>query len=191
MKQFIQIDLQRMQRTLLIYLQRHWKLFLLEGIIFVVFGILAIIIPQIFSMGITFFLGWLLLIGGFIQIIRVVRIYSMPAGGFWLVSGILQTIIGYFFVTEPAQGSLTLTMMLMIFFALEGLVQIYVALLMRPLVHWGRMLFSGVTALFFAIVVWAGWPTTGLWILGLLLGINMVLLGWALIKISLHHKVIP
>ncbi len=60
--------------------------------------------------------------------------------------------------------------------------------MMRPIAHWGRILFSGITALLLAIVVWAGWPATGLWVLGLLLGINMVLLGWTLITLSLQHK---
>nr|WP_305909863.1 hypothetical protein [Methylomarinum sp. Ch1-1]MDP4522801.1 hypothetical protein [Methylomarinum sp. Ch1-1] len=60
--------------------------------------------------------------------------------------------------------------------------------MMRPLAHWGSMLFSGITALVLAIVVWAGWPSTGLWVLGLLLGINMIFLGWTLVRISLHHK---
>ncbi len=70
------------------------------------------------------------------------------------------------------------------------MVKIYMALMMRPLTHWGRVLFSGITALLLAIVVWAGWPATGLWVLGLLVGINMILLGWALIKISLHNQTI-
>jgi len=55
--------------------------------------------------------------------------------------------------------------------------------------QWDWFFFSGITALALAIVVWGGWPQTGLWVLGLLLGINMVFLGWALIKTSLYFKI--
>ncbi len=190
MNKFITIDLQQMQQSMLVYLQKHWRVFLAEGVFFVILGTLAVIVPQFFSLGITLFLGWLLLVAGIVQIIRAVSIFNMPGFSLWFFSGLLQTLLGYFFVTEPAQGSLSLTLLLTAFFAMEGMVKIYMALMMRPLTHWGRVLFSGITALLLALVVWAGWPATGLWVLGLLVGINMILLGWAMIKISLHYQTI-
>ena len=188
MKKFITIDLQQMQQIIVKYLQKHWKLFFAEGVFFVILGTLAIIVPHVFTLGIILFLGWLLLLGGIFQIIRAVSIINMPGFSLWFALGLLQTVIGYFLVTEPAQGSLTITLLLTVFFAIEGLAKIYFALMMRPLSQWGWVFFSGITALFLALVVWVGWPQTGLWVLGLLLGINMVFLGWSLIQISLHHK---
>jgi len=182
------IDFQELQLSIMGYLQKHWKLFFWEGIFFVVLGTLAIIAPHVFTMGITIFLGWLLLIGGIMQVVRAVSIYNMPGFSLWFFMGILQAVIGYFFLKEPGQGSLTLTLLVTVFFALEGLAKIYLAFMMRPIEHWGRVLFSGITALLLAIVVWAGWPATGMWVLGLLLGINMVLLGWTLITLSLQHR---
>ena len=190
MKKYSTIDLQQMQLIIVEYLQKHWKLFFAEGIFFVILGTLAIIVPHVFTLGIILFLGWLLLLGGIFQIIRAVSIINMPGFSLWFIIGLLQTFIGYFLVTEPAQGSLTITLLVTLFFAIEGLTKIYFALMMRPLSQWGWVFFSGITALFLAIVVWMGWPQTGLWVLGLLLGINMVFLGWSLIKISLHHKTI-
>ncbi|MCK5190343.1 MAG: DUF308 domain-containing protein [Methylococcales bacterium] len=190
MKKFITIDLQQMQQIIVEYLQKHWKLFFAEGVFFVILGTLAIIVPHVFTLGIILFLGWLLLLGGIFQIIRAVSIINMPGFSLWFALGLLQTVIGYFLVTEPAQGSLTITLLLTVFFAIEGLAKIYFALMMRPLSQWGWVFFSGFTALFLAIVVWMGWPQTGLWVLGLLLGVNMIFLGWSLIKISLHHKTI-
>lgn len=182
------IDFQELQLSILDYLQKHWKIFFWEGVFFVILGTLAIVAPHVFTMGITIFLGWLLLIGGILQVVRAASIYNMPGFGLWFFMGILQAVIGYFFLKEPGQGSLTLTLVVTVFFALEGLAKIYLAFMMRPIAHWGRILFSGITALLLAIVVWAGWPATGLWVLGLLLGINMVLLGWTLITLSLQHK---
>jgi len=59
---------------------------------------------------------------------------------------------------------------------------------MRPLANWGFILFSGITALVFALIIWISWSESAQWLLGLFLGINMVFLGWSLVKISLHHK---
>ena len=188
MKKFITVDLQHMQQTIVEYLQKHWKLFFAEGVFFVILGTLAIIVPHVFTLGIIIFLGWLLLIGGTIKIIRAVSIINMPGFSLWFALGLIQTAIGYFLVTEPAQGSQTITLLLTILFAIEGLANIFLALMMRPLPQWGWVFFNGITALVLAIVVWMGWPQTGLWVLGLLLGINMVFLGWLLIKLSLYHK---
>lgn len=190
MNKLTPINLQQMRQFMHSYLQKHWRIFFVEGFLFIILGSLAIIAPHVFTKGITLFLGWLLLIGGTVQLIRAVSIINMPGFGLWFLIGGLQAVIGYFLVTEPAQGSLTLTLFLMLFFALEGISKIYLAFMMRPLAHWGWVCFSGITAVFLAIVVWAGWPGTGQWVLGLLLGINMVFLGWALVKISLHHKAV-
>ena len=110
--------------------------------------------------------------------------------GLWLFMGLLQAIIGYLFLTQPLDGMLTLTMLMALFFALEGIAKISFAFLMRPLAHWGFVLFSGITALILALVVWAGWPGTADWLLGLFFGINMFFGGWSLVNISLRHKAV-
>jgi len=134
------------------------------------------------------FLGWLLLIAGTFQMIRALSTIKMPGAGLWLFVGLLQTIVGYFLVAKPTEGAMTLTMLLTLFFALEGIAKMSLAFMMRPLSRWGWVFFSGLTALLLAIIVWAGWPETALWVLGLLVGINMIFLGWSLLTISLHHK---
>ncbi|MFK5950704.1 MAG: DUF308 domain-containing protein [Methylococcales bacterium] len=184
----INIELQELQLNILNYLQKHWKLFAVEGVFFIILGSIAIIIPQVFTIGIALLLGWLLLVAGIFQIIRSLSLRNMPGISFWLFSGLLQVIIGYFLVIKPMAGILTLTMLLTLFFALEGIAKISMALMMRPLSRWGWVFFSGLTSLFLAIVVWAGWPGTASWVLGLLLGINMIFLGYSLLNISLHHK---
>jgi uncharacterized membrane protein HdeD (DUF308 family) len=83
---------------------------------------------------------------------------------------------------------MTLTILLTLFFAIEGGVKVYLAFMMRPLARWGWVFISGFTSLLLAIIVWAGWPETVSWVLGLLVGINMIFLGWSLLSISLHHR---
>lgn len=182
------IDIQHMQQQMQNYLQTHWKLFLAEGIFFIFLGLCAIVIPQVFTVATVIFLGWILLFGGIVHVARAFMFTSMPGFGWWLFMGILQIIIGYLFITRPVAGAVTLTMLLTVFFALEGIAKISIALMMRPLPNWGLMLFSGLTALIFALVIWISWSESAQWLLGLFLGINMVFLGWSMVKISLHHK---
>lgn len=181
-------DIRQLQQKMQSHLRQHWKLFAAEGIFFIILGITAIIIPQIFTVGITLFLGWLLLAGGIVQIVRAVSLINMPGFSLWLFTGLLQVLIGFFLVTDTSEGVVTLTVLLIVLFAMEGIVKSYLAFMMRPLGRWRGMLFSGVTSLLLAIVVWLGWPGSASWVLGLLLGINMIFLGWSLLTISLHHK---
>jgi uncharacterized membrane protein HdeD (DUF308 family) len=185
----IDIEIQHTQQQMQNYLQTHWRLFLAESAFFIFLGLCAIVIPQFFTVAIIVFLGWILLFGGIVHVSRAFMFTNMPGFGWWLFMGILQLIIGYLFVTKPVAGALTLTMLMTVFFALEGLAKISLALMMRPLANWKFVLFSGFTALVFALIIWISWSESAHWLLGLFLGINMVFLGWSLVKISLHHKV--
>jgi uncharacterized membrane protein HdeD (DUF308 family) len=182
------IEMQHMQQQMQNYLQTHWQLFLAEGIFFIFLGLCAIVIPQVFTVATVIFLGWILLFGGIVQVGRSFMFSSMPGFGWWLFMGILQIIVGYLFITRPVAGAVTLTMLLTVFFALEGIAKISIALMMRPLANWGLILFSGLTALIFALVILISWSESAQWLLGLFLGINMLFLGWSMVKISLHHK---
>jgi uncharacterized membrane protein HdeD (DUF308 family) len=182
------VEIKQLQQKMQYYFQTHWKLFLGEGILLIVLGFIAIIVPHFFTVAIVVCLGWILLFGGIFLITRALLFFRMPGFGLWLFMGILQFIIGYLFLAQPLQGILTLTLLITLFFALEGIAKISFALMMRPLVHWGFVLFSGVTALILSVVVWMGWPGTAEWLLGLLFGINMFFGGWSLVNISLRYK---
>jgi uncharacterized membrane protein HdeD (DUF308 family) len=181
-------ELEVLQQQMRRQLQRHWRLFLAEGLFFIVLGLLAILVPHIFSVVMVIFLGWLILFGGVVQMARALLFSNMPGFGLWLAMGVLQIILGYLLIAKPIAGVVTLTMLITLFFAVEGTVKIMLAFTMRPLANWRFMLFSGMTALIFAVIVWISWPETAHWLLGLLLGINMVFMGWSLVRISLHHK---
>jgi uncharacterized membrane protein HdeD (DUF308 family) len=181
-------ELKQAQQQMLDYMQAHWRLFLFEGFFFILLGFFAIVIPQLFSVVIVIFLGWLVVIGGVIHISRALYFRDMPGFGLWLGLGVLQIVVGYLLIADPIAGVLTLTMMMTLFFALEGCIKIYLALMMRPLPHWNFMLFSGITALGFAIIILAFWSDTAHWLLGLFLGINMIMLGASMVKMSLLHK---
>lgn len=184
----IATELAQMQQKMLEYLQAHWRLFLFEGIIFILLGVSAVIIPQFFSVVVVIFLGWIIVLAGAIQVSRSIFLRDMPGFGLWLSLGILQVVVGYLLIADPIAGVFTFTMMMALFFAFEGIVKMYWAYKLRPLPHWDYVFFSGVTALAFAVLILMFWSETAHWLLGLLVGINMIIMGWTMVKMSLHHK---
>jgi len=181
-------EIKNIQQQMQHYFQTHWKLFFAEGVFLIILGAIAILVPHFFTVAIVVSLGWILLFGGIFLLTRAVFFIRMPGSGLWLFMGLLQLVIGYLFLAQPLGGVLTLTLLMTLFFALEGIAKISFALMMRPLNHWGLVLFSGVTALILALVVWIGWPGTAEWLLGLFFGINLLFGGWSLVNISLRYK---
>jgi uncharacterized membrane protein HdeD (DUF308 family) len=172
----------------------HWRLFLIEGIILVVLGLLAVAVPMVASLAVTILFGWLFLISGIVGLITTFVMRQAP--GFWwsLLSGVLGVVVGGWLLVEPVQGLVSLTYLLIAFFIVEGIATIMFALEHRAALsgRWAWMLVSGVVDLFLAAVILAGLPGTVAWALGLIVGINMVFGGASMIGMALAaHAEMP
>lgn len=111
--------------------------------------------------------------------------------GFWwsICSGVLAVMLGVILIEHPRRGVVTLTLIMTIFFVVEGTAAVFVALdFRRYLKNWGWMLASGLINLVMAYLVWSGWPKTASWIIGLYLGINMIFLGLPMIMAALSAR---
>jgi uncharacterized membrane protein HdeD (DUF308 family) len=174
-------------------LRHHRGLFLTEGILLVVLGMVAIALPALASLAAAVFLGWLLLLSGFVGLISTARARRAPGFAWSLVSAILGIAAGAVLLWLPLQGTLSLTAVLIAFLFVEGLVSILYALEHRKALtgRWAWMLASGFVDLALAFVIFAGLPGTALWALGLLVGINLLFGGWALIWMALHARTQP
>jgi uncharacterized membrane protein HdeD (DUF308 family) len=183
-------DLARIQAALANSVQAHWRMFLIEGIVLLILGILAIVVPLVATIAVTVLIGWLLLISGVVGLIATFR--SRGAPGFWwsLISALIGIAAGVVLLGWPLSGALSLTMILTVFLVLEGVVSILYALEHRRELsgRWGVMLFSGVIDLFLAGIIFEGLPGTAVWAIGLLVGINLVFGGSALIAMALHAR---
>jgi len=171
-------------------LRRHWILFLSEGIALVILGILAITAPTIASVAATVFFGWILLLSGVIGLIATLRARAAPGFGWSLLSALVGVVAGVLLLGWPLPGALSLTAVLIAFLLVEGGVSIMYALEHRnaPSGRWGWMLASGILDVFLGLLLLIGLPGTALWALGLLVGINMLFGGWALILMALHAR---
>jgi uncharacterized membrane protein HdeD (DUF308 family) len=183
-------DLDRIQAAVASSVQAHWRMFLIEGIVLLILGILAIVVPLVATIAVTVLIGWLLLMSGVVGLIATFR--SRGAPGFWwsLISALIGIAAGVVLLGWPLSGALSLTMILTVFLVLEGVVSILYALEHRRELsgRWGVMLFSGVIDLFLAGIIFEGLPGTAVWAIGLLVGINLVFGGSALIAMALHAR---
>ena len=121
-------DAAGMERAVANAIHEHWKLFLVEGIILVLLGMAAIIVPPIATLAFTIIIGWLFLISGIVGL--VTTFWMRHAPGFWwsLFSAAIAILAGGVLLAQPITGTLSLTFVLIAFFVIEGIVTIMYAL---------------------------------------------------------------
>jgi uncharacterized membrane protein HdeD (DUF308 family) len=183
-------DAAGMERAVANAIHEHWKLFLVEGIILIILGMAAILVPPIATLAFELVIGWLFLFSGIVGLITTFWMRNAP--GFWwsLLSAVVAIAAGIVLLRWPLSGTLSLTFVLIAFFVIEGIVTIMYAIDHRGQLsgRWGWMLASGVVDLILAGIIFAGLPGTAAWALGLLVGINMVFGGTAMIGMALAAK---
>jgi uncharacterized membrane protein HdeD (DUF308 family) len=171
-------------------LRRHWALYLAEGILLVILGAAAIVLPPFATLAVTIVIGWLFLVSGVVGLFTTFMMRGAP--GFWwsLLSAVLGIVAGLWLLAVPIAGALSLTVILIAFFIIEGIASIMFALDHKRELsgQWGWMLASGVVDLVLAAIIFAGLPGTAAWALGLLVGINMLFGGSAMIAMALHAR---
>jgi uncharacterized membrane protein HdeD (DUF308 family) len=185
-----QPNIEQIQRRVAASLHEHWVLFLVEGIVLMVLGLIAIVVPPIATLAVEILFGWLFLISGVMGL--VTTFWMRQAPGFWwaLLSAVLGIGAGLVLLAWPLSGVLSLTLVLIVFFTIEGVASIMFALEHKRELsgRWGFMLASGIVDLIVAGIVLTGLPGTAAWAIGLLVGINMVFGGSALIAMAMHAR---
>jgi uncharacterized membrane protein HdeD (DUF308 family) len=183
-------DLPSIQAKVSAAIHEHWKAFLFEGILLVVLGLAAMIVPPLASLAVTIFLGWMFLISGIAGLALTFWARQLP--GFWwsLLSAALAVVAGIVLLAQPVQGTLTLTIVVGAYFLAEGVATIMYALEHRRELsqRWSWMLVAGLMDLLIAAVIIAGLPGSALWAVGLLVGINLLFGGASLIGVALAAR---
>jgi uncharacterized membrane protein HdeD (DUF308 family) len=183
-------DISRLESDMNAAVRGHWKAFLIEGILLVILGFAAMIVPPLASLAVTIFLGWMFLISGIAGLALTLWARQMP--GFWwsLISAVLGIAAGIILLARPLQGVLTLTIVIGAYFLAEGVATIMYALEHRRELseRWSWMLFSGILDILIAAMIIIGLPGSAEWAIGLLVGINLVFGGASLIGVALAAR---
>ncbi|MGB0056410.1 MAG: HdeD family acid-resistance protein [Methyloceanibacter sp.] len=165
--------------------RRHSLLYLIQGVLMLVTGVLALIYPWIGSVTIVRLLGWFLIISGMLQGIGLISAREVPY--FWLevISAVLAIVIGLLLLRHIDAGMLFFGVLFIVYFMIEGILKTMFALTIRPLPNWGLVLASGLIGIALSVYLWTNLSTTGsMWMLGVLLGILLVVEGAALTSLA-------
>jgi uncharacterized membrane protein HdeD (DUF308 family) len=174
-------------------LRAHWKFFMIEGVILGLLGLAAIILPQVASVAIEILSGWLLLMSGIVGLWSSFAMRRAPGFGWSLLSAAAGIAAGIILLAWPLSGVVTLTLVLSAFLCLEGIVSIFYALEHRRELsgRWAMLAFSGAVDLLLAGLILSGLPASAGWAIGVLVGINLLMGGIALITMALHARTLP
>jgi uncharacterized membrane protein HdeD (DUF308 family) len=104
---------------------------------------------------------------------------------------VLAILIGVLLLRAPDSGLLIMTVLLIVYFMVEGIAKVIFALTIRPFPNWGWVLGSGLVGILLALVLWANMPLSSDWLLGLMLGILLVCEGAALTYLAWHVRTAP
>lgn len=155
-----------------------------EAVIFMILGVLAILLPGAFSLGLELFLGWLFFIGGIFAAIGSFQ--AIQAKGFLLrlASAIVTAVAGLLLIMKPMQGVLVLTLVVAAFYLIDGICKIIYSLQAKGTPGTGLAIVNGIFGLIIAGIVYAEWPLSANWFLGLIIGINLLMGGMFLFTLA-------
>lgn len=161
---------------------RGW--FLAMGIALVIFGTIALTCTFTMTKYLVLFLGWLMMFAGATQSLHAFW-KERGWGGFFidLVTGLLYIVVGFMILGNPKATAISLTLLIAVFLMFDGVFRIAAAISMRyP--NWGWLLLNGIVSLALGVMVWRQWPLSGLWVMGLFVGVQMIFNGWSFIMLG-------
>jgi uncharacterized membrane protein HdeD (DUF308 family) len=168
----------------------HWRTFVIEGAVLMLLGAGAIVLPQIATFALALFLGWLFLIGGVIGLAATVMARQAP--GFWwsLISAVASIVAGALFIRAPLGGEISLTFILTAFLVADGFFMIMFGIEHRRQLtkRWQWLVVNGVLDLILAAIVVLALPGSVTWVLGLVVGIDLLFGGSTLVALALATR---
>jgi uncharacterized membrane protein HdeD (DUF308 family) len=184
------LSISDMQHAVRDTVRHHWQLFLTQGVIMTILGVLAVIWPQISTVAVDVYVGWLFLLSGVVGLATMFLAQDVQAFLWLLLTAALSLFVGIVLLWHPVEGAVSLTLVLIAFFIVEGIFQIAASISYRDVFadSWGWMLASGIADLILAALIIKGWPSTAGWALGLIVGVNLVTSGAAIIMVALAGR---
>src|ERR1700730_15435425 len=170
-----------------IHVPVKWGWLLALGIVLIVVGAFSVVGSVVAPLATVLLFGWLLLFTGAME--GVYAFHQSKWSGILLhvVNGVLAVVAGFLLVTHPAARALVLALLMAMFFMIGGLFRIISPIVMH-LPHRGWLLLSGVVTLLLGIYIWRLLPRAAVWVLGTLVGIDMIFIGWAWVMLALAAR---
>jgi len=158
------------------------------AILQIVVGVLAIAAPQIATLATAVFLGWLLLFAGVAQLVHAFQVRGWKGFGLHALGAAFYTLGGILVIARPLAGAISLTLIVSLFLAVEGAGRVGIALQHRPEQGWLGLLVGGALGVLLGAMLFLELPSSALWALGLLLGVNLVVSGSTLLGLGMAAR---
>jgi uncharacterized membrane protein HdeD (DUF308 family) len=165
-------------------LRHKWGWLLTLGIVMILLGTFALIVTPAATLASVLILSWILVFSGVAETIYAFRIHKWGGLFLHLIVGLLGIFVGLVAVTHPVAGALVWTLLFASFLTVIGVFRLIAAISLK-FPHWGWTAFDGIVTLGLGILLWAEWPWSGLWFLGVALGVSLLFRGWSYVMFSL------
>ena len=165
--------------------KKHWVLLLVLGILMIVLGMLGFYQPFVYTVATVVFFGALLLVAGGTGIVAAFKLEGWKGRGGAILLALLYLIAGVLLVLHPVLGAMSLTLVVAAFLVVSGVVKIWMGFTHREQKGWGWIVASGLLSAVLGILIYAQFPGSGLWVLGLFLAIELLFDGWGLVIMAL------
>jgi len=177
-----------MRDELLEQLKRSRRSLMAAGVLAVIGGAVAIVVPALASVTVAIFIGWMLVFGSIFLFVDAFAVRDLGRVALHGLLALIALAAGLALLLAPLRGTYTLTVLLVLWFALTGVVRIGVAVAERGLPGAGMTAFNGVVTLLLAILIGAELPESSDWAIGLLVGIDFLFFGFAAISAATALK---
>jgi uncharacterized membrane protein HdeD (DUF308 family) len=167
-----------------------WGSLLVLGSISIVLGLIALVDSIAATIVSMILFGWVLLVAGVIEAVHTFRHWQSGHALLHSLNAVLSFVVGLMLLGHPLAGALVMTLLLATYFTVVGILRIIAALKLRP-PRWEWAAASGLITLMLGIMVWAEWPVSGLWIIGLFVGIDLIFVGWAQVMLAFAARGVP
>jgi uncharacterized membrane protein HdeD (DUF308 family) len=164
--------------------RERWGWFMALGILLIVLGMIAIGGPLASGVAVSLLIGWLLVISGVAHGIHAFQSSGWRGGLVQILCGLLYLGVGVMMIRNPITGLLALTVTVLVYFFVSGIFKIILAIRVEHLPQRGWVTLSGIMSLVLAIYIGSQFPTSALWVIGMLFGIEMIFSGWSFVMIA-------
>jgi uncharacterized membrane protein HdeD (DUF308 family) len=163
---------------------QKWIWLLLLGIAFIVLGVVSFVFAPAATLASVMVFGWIVIIGGIVEGVQSFYVRRWQGVFLHLIAGLLGILVGFLIVTHPIAGALAWTLLFAAFFTVLGILRVVGAILLK-FPTWPWAVFDGIIGTLLGFLLWAEWPWSGFWFLGIALGIFLTMRGWSYVMLAL------
>jgi uncharacterized membrane protein HdeD (DUF308 family) len=166
---------------------KHWSSILFLGITFLILGTAAVLLPFVSTISVVFAAGVILIISGILEVMQALNEKLARRKVLHFLLAAISIFLGIVFIFQPSLSALMITLLLAAFLIMSGIFKIIISLAIEQK-YWVWLLINGLISLLLGVLIYLQWPVSGLWVIGLFIGIDLIFNGWALIMLALAVK---